>query len=106
MQRKASFYGCFSLCGQFFEGRTNADRIVDLQRRLRLLLTDLNEYFERILLTVDNFYRKQAAQMSQVTLMAHATLPLIAYCFVGQEYLKLIETFPMMPLKKKSTSAD
>jgi hypothetical protein len=78
---------------------------VDSQR-LRLLLTDLNEYFERILFTVDNFYRKQTAQMLQVTLMAHATLPLIAFCFIDQEDPKLIGMIPMVPLKEKSTSVD
>jgi hypothetical protein len=67
------------------EGLTNADRIVDLQRRLRLLPSDLNEYFERILFTVDNFYRKETAQMFQVTLIARDTLSLMSYWYMDQE---------------------
>jgi hypothetical protein len=67
------------------EGLTNADRIVDLQRRLRLIPTDLNEYFERILFTVDNFYRKETAQMFQVTLTARDALSLMSYWYMDQE---------------------
>lgn len=79
------FLWVFLVIRSLLEGLTNDDRIVDLQRRLRLLPTDLNEYFERILFTVDNFYRKQTAQMFQVTLMARGTLPLICYWFIDQE---------------------
>jgi hypothetical protein len=58
---------------------------VDLQRRLRLIPTDLNEYFKRILFTVDNFYRKETAQMFQVTLIARDTLSLMSYWYMDQE---------------------
>jgi hypothetical protein len=79
------------------EGLTNADRIVDLQRRLRLIPTDLNEYFERILFTVDNFYRKETAQMFQVTLIARDALSLMSYWYMDQEdsFLENLEVGPV-----------
>ena len=82
------------------EGLTNADRIVDLQRRLRLLPSDLNEYFERILFTVDNFYRKETAQMFQVTLIARDTLSLMSYWYMDQE-ASFLENLKARPLSQE-----
>jgi hypothetical protein len=81
------------------EGLTNADRIVDLQRRLRLIPTDLNEYFERILFTVDNFYRKETAQMFQVTLIAREALSLMSYWYMDQED-SFLENLKARPVSK------
>ena len=79
------FLWVFLVVRSLLEGLTNADRISDLQRRLRLLPTDLDEYFERILSTIDEFYRKQTARMFLVTLAAQETLPLMTYWFIDQE---------------------
>ena len=81
------------------EGLTNADRIVDLQRRLRLIPTDLNEYFERILFTVDNFYKKETAQMFQATLIARDALSLMSYWYMDQE-ASFLENLNARPLSK------
>ncbi|KAK4148964.1 hypothetical protein C8A00DRAFT_19297 [Chaetomidium leptoderma] len=68
------------------EGLVNGDRIVDLEARLRQLPRDLNEYFEKILLSdVDKFYRPQSARMFAATLNAQDRLPLMAYWFMGQD---------------------
>jgi hypothetical protein len=96
------FLWVFLVVRSLLEGLTNADRIVDLQRRLRDLPTDLNEYFERILFTVDNFYRKETAQMFQVTLMAHETLSLMAYWFMDQDDPTLLEDIVVAPLSIES----
>ncbi|KAJ3542099.1 hypothetical protein NM208_g4032 [Fusarium decemcellulare] len=70
----------------FQEGLTNGDRIVDLQRRLRELPRDLNEYFEKILLAdVSEFYRSQSARMFTATLKAREDLPLMAYWYMDQD---------------------
>jgi len=70
---------------------------VDLQRRLRLIPTDLNEYFERILFTVDNFYRKETAQMFQVTLKSRDVMSLMTYWYMDQEdsFLKNLAVRPI-----------
>jgi hypothetical protein len=101
---KGVFLWVFLVVRSLLEGLTNADRIVDLQRRLRLLPTDLNEYFERILFTVDNFYRKQTAQMFRVTLAAYDTLPSLCYWFVDQEDPSLMEKLEVGPLSGEATS--
>ncbi|KAJ4253305.1 hypothetical protein NW762_010460 [Fusarium torreyae] len=70
----------------FQEGLTNGDRIVDLQRRLRDIPRDLNEYFEKILFSdVDDFYSVQSARMLAATLHAQQKLPLMAYWFLDQQ---------------------
>ncbi|KAH8782029.1 hypothetical protein F5882DRAFT_499362 [Hyaloscypha sp. PMI_1271] len=101
---KGVFLWVFLVVRSLLEGLTNADRIVDLQRRLRLLPTDLNGYFERILFTVDNFYRKQTAQMFRVTLAAYNTLPSLCYWFIDQEDPSLMERLEVGPLSKEVTS--
>jgi hypothetical protein len=101
---KGVFLWVFLVVRSLLEGLTNADRIVDLQRRLRLLPTDLNEYFERILFTVDNFYRKQTAQMFRVTLAAYDPLPSLCYWFIDQEDSSLMEKLEVGPLSKEVTS--
>ena len=83
------FLWVFLVVRSLLEGLTNADRIIDLQRRLRLLPTDLNEYFKRMLFTIDKFYREQTAQMFQVTLVAREILPLMSYWFLHQNDSKL-----------------
>jgi hypothetical protein len=75
---------------------------VDLQRRLRLIPTDLNEYFERILFTVDNFYRKETAQMFQVTLIARDALSLMSYWYMDQE-ASFLENLKAGPVSKAIT---
>lgn len=67
------------------QGLTNADRVADLQSRLQHLPKDLDEYFERIVFTVDEFYRAQTVHMSVIALEAFHTLPLMSYWFIDQE---------------------
>lgn len=67
------------------EGLPNADTFSDLQRRLREFPKDLDEYFEQILFSVDDFYRKKASVMCLVTLAAAKPLPLMSYWFMDQE---------------------
>ncbi|KAK0638928.1 hypothetical protein B0T16DRAFT_422130 [Cercophora newfieldiana] len=81
------------------EGITNADRMIDLRRRLISLPTDLEEYFKRIVFTVDPFYRQQTAHFFQVTIHAPTTLPLMFYWFMDQEdpvcYATKLEICPL-----------
>lgn len=70
----------------FQEGLINGDRISDLQRRLRTLPTDLDEYFKKILFTdVDDFYREGAAEMFRLALHANEIMPVMAYWFIDNE---------------------
>ncbi|KAI1497801.1 hypothetical protein F5X99DRAFT_352370 [Biscogniauxia marginata] len=93
------FLWVFLVVRSFQEGLRNGDRLSDLQKRLRGLPTDLNEYFERILLSdVSDFYREQSAEMFSVTLEGAEDLPLMAYWFMGQEdrdYAMKLEVNPI-----------
>ena len=100
---KGVFLWVFLVVRSLLEGLTNADRIIDLRKRLQLLPTDLNEYFERILFTVDNFYRTQTAQMFRVTLAAYETLPSLCYWYIDQEEPSLMEKLEVAPLSQKET---
>lgn len=67
------------------EGLTNADRVSDLRRRLNSIPSELDEFFERILFGIDNFYQQQTSHFFRVTLQAKTTLPLMCYWFMDQE---------------------
>ncbi|KAJ4176077.1 hypothetical protein NW767_015565 [Fusarium falciforme] len=80
------FLWVYLVVRSFQEGLLNCDRILDLRRRLDALPKDLNEYFERILLSdVADFYHGQSAEMFSVTLEGAEDLPLIAYWFMGNQ---------------------
>lgn len=98
------FLWVFLVVRSLLEGLTNADRIVDLQRRLQLIPTDLNEYFERMLFTIDSFYRNQTAQMFQVTLVAREILPLMNYWFSHQDDPNLAFKLNVEPLTMQKTN--
>ncbi|KAI4859835.1 hypothetical protein F4820DRAFT_438659 [Hypoxylon rubiginosum] len=92
------FLWVFLVVRSLKEGLENGDRIIDLQNRLNLYPTDLNEYFERILFSdVDHFYRRQSAEMLLVTLGGYGDLPLLAYWYMGEE-----ENDPDYAMKMKS----
>ncbi|KAK0712477.1 hypothetical protein B0T26DRAFT_714426 [Lasiosphaeria miniovina] len=67
------------------QGVTNADSVADLRRRLDTFPTDLYEFFERELFSVDPFYRQRTARFFQVTLTSVELLPLVCYWFVDQD---------------------
>lgn len=51
------FLWVFLIVRSLLQGLTNADRIVDLQKRLRYLPADLEIYFEHMLGTLEDFYK-------------------------------------------------
>ena len=78
------FFWVVLVVRSFRDGLINGDHIEDLRVRLGLLPRDLNEYFDKILLSdVDEFYRPQASRMFKVAVGAHLQLPCMAYWFLG-----------------------
>lgn len=65
-------------------GFTNADRICDLQERLRLLPPTLEEYFQHMLDSVEEVYRRMTVQAFQICLQAEEPLPLMTYSFLDE----------------------
>jgi hypothetical protein len=100
---KGVFLWVFLVVRSLLEGLVNSDRLIDLKERLRLIPTDLNEYFERILFTVDNLYRRQTAQIFEVAITAHDRLHLMGYWFVDQRDTGLSERLGTAPVSSDAT---
>lgn len=93
------FLWVFLVVRSFQEGLMNGDRVLDLRNRLNELPTDLNDYFERILLSdVTERYRGQSAEMFSVILEGLEDIPVMAYWFMGEEdpqYALKLEVRPL-----------
>ncbi len=66
------------------QGLRNGDDIEDLQRRLRLIPADYEEYFTYTMNMLDRFYLEQATQLFEVAVCAHKGLSLMAYTFIHE----------------------
>jgi hypothetical protein len=66
------------------EGLTNSDRVVDLLHRLHEMPTDLNEFFQRMLDTVDHKYHQDTARFLLVALEAQIHLPLMVFWHIHE----------------------
>ena len=74
------------------DGVRNADRICDLQRRLRKFPGTLEKYFSHMYFSIDETYREQTAQTFKYVLAASIgersrPLPLILFSFLDEEDL-------------------
>ena len=70
--------------GSLLEGLTHSDRVVDLLRRLHEIPTDLNEYFARILDSVDDRYHRDSARFFLIALESMTQLPLMIYWHIHE----------------------
>ena len=64
-------------------GLANKDRTAQLRSRLAETPKTLNGMFERMLLSVEDRYHEEAAQILQIALHAHTTLKIFAYANIG-----------------------
>lgn len=67
------------------DGLTNADRISDLQRRLKELQIDLEQYFLHILTSPDSFYLHQASQLFKLALEARNLLSVLTFSYLDED---------------------
>lgn len=63
------------------------DDVDDLQKRLNELPDDLNEYFRRILETIEPIYWDQSVRIFQMSIDADQALPLLAYECLEHEHI-------------------
>lgn len=73
------FLWVFLVTRSLFEGLTNGDALSALERRIRQLPTDLEQYFTHMLNSVDPFYHRQMANTFLVALHASSPFPLMLY---------------------------
>lgn len=74
------------------DGVRNADRICDMQRRLRKFPETLEKYFSQMYFSIDETYREQTAQtfkfvLAGTTDSGSSPLPLIVFSFLDEEDL-------------------
>jgi hypothetical protein len=67
------------------EGLKNEDKLSTLQRRLRILPTDLEEYFQHMLDNIEDVYQQQAAESFQYALSTPGPLTLLTFSFLDDE---------------------
>lgn len=78
------FLWVFLVVRSLMEGLTNADRITDLERRLRSLPTDLEAYFRHMLENIEDVYVQQTVQTFSVALYAVEPLSLMTYAMMDE----------------------
>jgi len=64
------------------KGLTNADRIADLQRRLREFPQELEPYFKHMLDQIEDIYQEESAQLFYIALSADEPHTLATYMFM------------------------
>ena len=82
-------------------GLGNADRIIDLRRRLRDFPETLEEYFGHMIASVEPIYREQTAQAFKYALEAREPLHLMTYSFLDEEDLDHVVAAPLNPLTRQ-----
>ena len=79
-------------------GLRNADRVHDLQKRLRDFPETLEKFFSHMIVSIEPVYREQTAQAFKYALEADEPLSLITYSFLDEEDLDAVVTAPLNPL--------
>ena len=79
-------------------GLSNADRVGDLQRRLRGFPETLEKYFGHMIASVEPMYREQTAQAFTFALEADEPLSLTMYSFLDEEDLDAVIAAPISSL--------
>jgi len=80
------FLWVFLVTRQLKEGLTNHDTEEDLRRRLDDIPADLEEFFTKILSSVDQFYRRKMAGTLKIALAAGKPLPVMVHALHDNEY--------------------
>ena len=78
------FLWVFLVVRSLVQGLTNADRITDLERRLRSLPVDLETYFRHMLDTIEDVYKQQTVQTFHIALQAAEPLNLMTYVMLDE----------------------
>ncbi|USP82832.1 hypothetical protein yc1106_10106 [Curvularia clavata] len=79
------FLWVFLILRSLLQGLVNCDRISELQRRIRLLPSKLEDYFLHILNTTDETYSERAAETFDIALQASEPLSLMTYSYLDEE---------------------
>jgi hypothetical protein len=98
---KGVFLWVFLVVRSLLQGLTNADRIVDLQKRLHEIPRGLEEYFRKIVFDVDHRYQQQMARTFLIALRV-TNLPIIAYWIADEVDFDSVLRMEVIPMSNKS----
>ena len=76
------FLWVFLVVRSLLRGLTDDNHITDLQRRVREMPEDLEDYFALMLNTVEPFYREQTAHIFLISVQATQPQSIVAYSFL------------------------
>ncbi|ROW04506.1 hypothetical protein VMCG_05045 [Cytospora schulzeri] len=76
------FLWTFLVVHSLLRGLRNEDEISDLRRRVEALPDDLSEYFDRMLLSIEDVYQQRASRLFLTMSLARTTFPVIAFFYM------------------------
>ena len=92
------FLWVYLVVANILDGMENADRMLDLQRKLKMIPTDLKALFTHILNNVEADYHEQQAQMLQIACQTEQPLSLIGYSFLDEGDPDFAPNYPVGPI--------
>ncbi|KAM0801407.1 hypothetical protein BDR22DRAFT_170924 [Usnea florida] len=95
------FFWVFLVVRSLLEGLSSGDRIIDLQKRVRSLPGDLEEYFAYMLGGLDSLYISQATHFFRYVLESKLPIPLLTFSFLDEEDQDSILHSPIKPFEMK-----
>lgn len=91
------FLWVYLVVGSLLAGIQNGDSISDLHKRLAALPSDLEQLFEKLLRTVDEFYFESACHLMQLVRQAYQPLNLLTFYYTDEAVENAL-TDPIQPL--------
>jgi len=98
------FLWVFLVVRSLRRGLTNEDTIFELQERLRIIPTDLEEYFQRMLDSVDEIYRKQAARIYLLSLAFEYGITTVTLSYFDEDIPDFALRAPITPWRGEEFS--
>lgn len=77
------FLWTFLVVQSLLRGLGNEDTIPDLHRQLKLLPTDLSEYFDRMLASIEDAYQTRVSRLFLTLSLARTTLPVLTLLYLN-----------------------
>lgn len=77
------FLWTFLVVQSLLRGLRNEDEISDLQRRVQLLPSDLSDYFDRMLASIEDVYRTRVSRLFLTLSLARTTFHVLAFFYLN-----------------------
>lgn len=101
------FLWTFLVVQSLLRGLRNEDSISDLRRRVQLLPTDLSEYFDRMLASIEDVYQTRVSRLFLTLSLARTTFPVITFFYLNfedepmaQEPLSFLHDWPDVDMEE------